>query len=187
MMRKVIVRVFDYSLDGVISEEGTEFFQYCRDLPDDPEQVAGTLSFFERADMHIMGRVHYHGMAQYFPTAEDHPYAAVLNAAPKIVFTSTLQTADYSNTTVNSGDLAEEIAKLKQGGDGDIVAHGGIRFWQSLMQLGLVDEYRVTLFPCLAGKGQRLFDEPEKLRQLELVSSTAFGNGTLELAYHPHG
>jgi dihydrofolate reductase len=185
-MRKLVVRMFDYSLDGVIAEGGTEFFQYCRDLPDDPVQLTSTLSFYERADLHIMGRVHYQGMAEYFPTAFDHPYAAVLVAAPKMVFTSTLQTAEFANSTINSGDLAEEIEKLKRDGSGDIVAHGGISFWQSLMRLDLVDEYRVTLFPYLAGKGRRLFDDLEKSRPLDLVSSTAFGNGTVELAYSPH-
>jgi hypothetical protein len=65
-MRKVVARIFDYSLDGIISEEGTEFFQYCRDLPDDPAQLACTLNFYEHADLHIMGRVHYEEMAQYF-------------------------------------------------------------------------------------------------------------------------
>jgi dihydrofolate reductase len=187
LMRKVVARIFDYSVDGVISEEGTEFFQYCRDLPDDPAQVARTLSFYEQADLHIMGRVHYQGMAQYFPTAVDHPYAAALLAARKIVFSSTLQTAgDLANSTINSGDLAEEIHKLKQDGDGYIAAHGGVRFWRSLMRLDLIDEYRVTVFPYLAVKGPRLFDDLEKPRQLGLVSSTAFGNGTLELAYRPH-
>jgi dihydrofolate reductase len=184
-MRKVVARIFDYSLDGVISEEGTEYYQYCRDLLDDPAQVARTLSFYQRADVHIMGRVHYQGMSEYFPTAVDHPYAAVLNAARKIVFTSTLQTADYLNTTANSGDLANEIAKLKLDGDGDIVAHGGISFWRSLTRLDLVDEYRMTVFPYLAGKGRRLFDDLESSHQLELVSSTAYSNGTLELAYRP--
>ena len=184
-MRKVVVRIFDYSLDGAISEEDTDFFQYCRDLPDDPEQLARTLSFYQRADVHIMGRAHYLGMAQYFPTAVDHPYAAVLNAAPKVVFTSTLQTASLSNTTINSGDLAEEIEKLRQDGTGDIVAHGGVSFWQSLMRLDLIDEYRLTVFPCLAGNGRRLFNDLEKPRPLDLLSSTAFGNGTVELAYRP--
>jgi len=176
-MRNVVLRIYDYSLDGVISEEGTEFFEYCRDLPDDPAEVARTLSFFENADLHVMGRVQYQGMAQYFPTAVDHPYAAALLAARKIVFSSTLQSA---------GDLAKEILKLKQDGNGYIVAHGGIRFWRSLMRLDLVDEYRVTVFPCLAVKGRRLFDDAEKSRRLELVSSTAWSNGTLELAYRPH-
>ncbi len=184
-MRNVVARIFDYSLDGVISEEGTEFFQFCRDLPDDPALQARTLSLYEGADVHVMGRVHYHGIAQYFPTAVDHPYAPALLAARKIVFSSTLRTADLANSTINSGDLAGEIQKLKRGGDGDIVAHGGLRFWRSLMRLDLIDEYRVDVFPYLAVKGPRLFDDLEKPRQLELVSSIAFGNGISELVYRP--
>jgi dihydrofolate reductase len=183
-MRKVVARIYDYSLDGVISEEGTEFFEYCRDLPDDPAQETHERSLYERADVLIMGRVQYQGTAQYFPTAVDHPYAAAVLAARKIVFSSTLQTADdLANTTINSGDLAEEIQKLKQDGDGDIRALGGFRFWRSLMRLDLIDEYRLTVFPFLAGKGRRPFDDLEKSQQLELVSSTAWGNGTVELAY----
>jgi dihydrofolate reductase len=185
-MRKVVARIFDYSLDGVISEEGSEFFDYCRDVPDDPAQEAHELSLFDRADVLIMGRVQYQGTAQYFPTAVDHPYAAAVLAAPKIVFSSTLQTADLANTTINSGDLAKGIQKLKQGGDGDIRALGGVRFWQSLMRLDLIDEYRVTIFPYLAGKDRRLFDDLEKSLHLELVSSTAWGNGTLEVTYRPN-
>ena len=186
-MRKVVALIFEISLDGVISEDGTEFFDYCRELPDDPAELASTLSFFQDADLHVMGRVQYQGMAQYFPTAVDHPYAAALLAARKIVFSSTLQTAaDFANSTINSGDLAEEIQKLKQGGDGYIIAHGGVRFWQSLMRLDLVDEYRATVFPYLAVNGRRLFDDLDKPRPLELVSSTAWSNGTVELAYRPH-
>src|ERR1700752_967615 len=89
-MRKVVARIFDYSLDGVISEEGTECFDYCRDVPDDLAQEAHELSLFERADVLIMGRVQYQGTAQFLPTAgDDHPYAAAVLAAPKIVFSRT--------------------------------------------------------------------------------------------------
>jgi len=152
-----------------------------------PAELARTLAFYQDADLHVMGRVQYQGMAQYFPTAVDHPYAAAVLASRKIVFSRTLQTAgDLANSTINRGDLAEEIQNLKQDGDGYIVAHGGVRFWQSLMRLDLVDEYRVTVFPYLAVKGCRVFDDAAKSRQLELVSSTAWGNGTLELAYCPH-
>jgi dihydrofolate reductase len=185
-VRNVVARIFDYSLDGVISEEGTEFFSYCRDLPDDPAEVAHELSLFERADVLIMGRVQYQGTAEYFPTAVDHPYAPTVLAKPKIVFSGTLKTTDLANTTINRGDLAEEIHKLKQGGEGDIRALGGLSFWRSLMRLDLIDEYRVTVFPYLAGKGRRLFDDLDKSQQLELVSSTPFGNGTVELAYRPN-
>ena len=182
-MRKLVVRVFDYSLDGVIAEEDTEFFQFCRDVPDDRAQEARTRSLYERAEVHIMGRNLYQGMAGYFPTAVDHPYAEVMNTARKVVFSRTLHSADWANTTIIGGDLAEEVEQLKQDGSGDIVAHGGVSFWQSLFLLDLVDEVRVTVFPYLAGQGRRLFDDPAKSRPLELVSSKAFGNGTVELEY----
>jgi dihydrofolate reductase len=183
-MRTLIARVFDYSLDGRTAAEGTEYFEFCRDLPDDPAQLAATTEFYANADMHIMGRVHYEGMAGYFPTATDHPYADVLNAARKVVFSRTLKTADWANTTIASGDLAEEIARLRRGGDGYIIVGGGIGFWQSLARLDLIDEYRVTLFPYLAAdEGKQLFDDASKSCQLDLVSSTVFSNGTIGLQY----
>jgi dihydrofolate reductase len=185
-MRKLIARVFDYSVDGLTAEEGSEYFQFCRDLPDDPAAIARTSDLYEHADMQIMGRAVYEGMAGYFPTATDHPYADLVNAARKVVFSRTLQTADWANTTIARGDTAEEIDKLRQGGNGYIVVSGGIGFWQSLMRLDLIDEYRITLFPCIAGEGRRLFDGLDKSCQLDLVSSTAFANGTVELDYRRH-
>ncbi len=182
-MRKLVLRVFDHSLDGVIAEEGTEFFQFCRDLPDDAAQLARTRSLYEDADLHIMGRLAYQGMAQYFPSATDHPYADVMNAARKVVFSRMLTSADWENSTVAGGDLTEEIKRLKREGNGDIIASGGMGFWQSLIRLDLADEYRVTVFPYVAGTGRRLFDDLDKSRQLELASSTPFANGTVELQY----
>jgi dihydrofolate reductase len=182
-MRKLVLRVLDYSLDGIIAEEGSEFFQFCRDLPDDAAQLAQTRSLYQHADLHIMGRVSYQGMAQYFPTATDHPYADLMNAARKVVLSRTLTTADWANSTVARGDLAEEINRLKREGTGDIIANGGMSFWQSLIRLDLADEYRVTVFPFVAGKGRRLFDALDVSRQLEFVSSTPFANGTVELQY----
>jgi dihydrofolate reductase len=182
-MRKLIARVFDYSLDGLIATEDTEFYQFCRDLPDDPAEDASGSEFYAGADLHIMGRVAYQSMASYFPTATDDPNAEPLNAARKVVFSRTLETADWANTTtITSGDLAEEVDKLRRGGDGYIVVHGGISFWRSLARLDLIDEYRVTLVPYLAGEGVRLFEDVGKSRSLDLVSSTAFSNG-LQLEY----
>ena len=181
-MRKLIARVFDYSLDGLIATEDTEFFQFCRDLPDDPAEDARGSEFYAGADVHIMGRVAYQSMASYFPTATDDPNAGPLNAARKVVFSRTLKVADWANTTIASGDLGQEIDKLRRGGDGYIVVSGGISFWRSLARLDLIDEYRVTLVPYLAGEGTRLFEDVGKSRSLDLVSSTAFSNG-LQLDY----
>jgi dihydrofolate reductase len=184
-MRKLVARVFDYSLDGLIATEGTEFFQFCRDLPDDPAEDASGREFYAGADMHIMGRVAYESMVSYFPTATDDPNAEPLNAARKVVFSRTLKTADWANTTIARGDLAEEVDKLRRGGDGYIVVSGGVSFWRSLARLDLIDEYRVTLVPYLAGEGARLFENVGKSRQLDLLSSTAFSSG-LQLDYRRH-
>jgi dihydrofolate reductase len=184
-MRKLVARVFDYSLDGLIATEGTEFFQFCRDLPDDPVEDATGSEFYTGADMHIMGRVAYQSMASYFPTATDDPNADALNAAHKVVFSRTLKSAEWANTTITSGDLGQEVEKLRRGGDGYIVVHGGISIWRSLARLDLIDEYRVTLVPYLAGEGPRLFEDVGKFRSLELLSSTAFSSG-LQLEYRRH-
>jgi dihydrofolate reductase len=184
-MRKLIARVYDYSLDGVIATEGTEFFQFCRDLPDEAAEDVRGAGFYAGADALIMGRAAYESMASYFPTATGDPNAESLNAARKVVFSSTLKTADWANTTIASGDLAEEIGKLRRAGDGYIVVSGGIRFWQSLARLDLIDEYRITLVPYLAGEGTRLFEDAGKSRSLDLVSMTAFTSG-LQLDYRRH-
>ena len=184
-MRKLIARVYDYSLDGLIATEDTEFFQFCRDLPDDPAGDARGSEFYAGADLHIMGRVAYESMAGYFPTATDDPNAEPLNVARKVVFSRTLKTADWANTTIASGDLDQEVDRLRRGGDGYIVVHGGISFWRSLARLDLIDEYRVTQVPYLAGEGARLFENIGKSRPLELLSSTAFSNG-LQLDYRRH-
>jgi dihydrofolate reductase len=184
-MRKLTARVFDYSLDGLIATEGTEFFEFCRDLPDDPAEDARGSEFYAGADLHIMGRAAYQSMASYFPTATDDPNAGPLNAGRKVVFSRTLKSADWANTTIASGDLGQEVDKLRRGGDGYIVVHGGISLWRSLARLDLIDEYRVTMVPYLAGEGPRLFEDAGKSRQLDLMSSTAFSSG-LQLEYRRH-
>jgi dihydrofolate reductase len=184
-MRTLIARVFDYSLDGVIATEGTEFFQFCRDLPDDPAEDARGSEFYAGADLHIMGRVAYESMAGYFPTATDHPYTDILNDARKVVFSHSLTAAEWANTAIASGDLADEVDKLRRGGDGYIAIHGGISFWQSLARLDLIDQYRITVVPYLAGEGPRLFEDVGKSQTLDLLSSTPFSSG-LQLDYRRH-
>jgi dihydrofolate reductase len=132
-----------------------------------------------------MGRTHYQGAAAYFPGADDHPYASVMNAAPKVVSSHTLASADWANTTVNNGDLAAEVRKLKLSGDGYIIADGGLGLLRSLIRHGLVDEFRIHLVPYLAGKGPRVFDDLEQATKLELISVTPLGGGTSELVYRP--
>jgi dihydrofolate reductase len=89
-----------------------------------------------------MGRTAYEGISGPMTTATDHPFAPILNAARKVVFSRTLETAEWANTTIAAGDTVEEIDKLRLGGDGHIVVWGGVSFWRSLMRLDLLDELR---------------------------------------------
>jgi dihydrofolate reductase len=185
-MRKLIAWVFMYSLDGLLADEGTEYWQFCFGLPVDPAHLEPQLDVYRSAYAHIMGRTAYEGIAGALPTATDHPYCDIMNAARKVVFSRTLKTAEWANTTIAAGDTTEEIDKLRRGGDGHIVVWGGVSFWRSLMRLDLIDEFRLDLYPYVAGEGTRLFDDVPKSYRLDLVSSTAFSNGTVGLQYRRH-
>jgi dihydrofolate reductase len=175
------LQVFDFSLDGVIGEEGTGFFDFCRDVPDDPAMEAWLLNSLGRAGVHIMGRVTYEEMARNFPKSSD-AIANIMNGRPKAVFSRTLATADWAESTIRSGDTVDELDMLRRQGNGDILAHGGASFAQALTRLDVVDEYRLTVYPYVAGSGRRLFNNGEP-RRLDLVSCTAFANGTVGLVY----
>ena len=175
-------------LDGLLADEGSEFWKFCFSLPennepDDPAQ----LDFLRSAYAHIMGRTAYEAISRSMTTtATDHPFADILNAGRKVVFSRTLKTADWANTTIAAGDTTEEIDKLRQGGDGYILVWGGVSLWRSLMRLDLIDEFHLDLFPYVAGEGTRLFDDVPKSYRLDLVSSTASSNGIVELQYRRH-
>jgi dihydrofolate reductase len=181
-MRNLIAWAFMYSLDGFLPDQGSEYWQFCFGLPVDPAETKQKLDLIQSAYAHIMGRVTYEAMAAALPTA-DHPFTPVMNPARKVVFSRTLKTAEWANTTIAAGDTKDEIEKLRQGGDGHIVVWGGVSFWRSLMQLGLIDEFRLDLHPYVAGEGTRPFDGAPKNYRLDLTSSTEFSNGIVGLQY----
>ena len=187
-MRKLIATVFNYSLDGLLADEGTDFWDFCFSLPenrvpDDPAQ----LDFLASAYAHIMGRTAYEAISRSMTTtATDHPFADILNAGRKVVFSRTLKTAEWANTTIAAGDTAEEVDEFRRGGDGHIVVWGGVSLWRSLMQLDLIDELHLNLYPYVAGEGTRLFDGVPASYRLDLVSSTASSSGVVELRYRRH-
>jgi len=186
-MRKLVATVFNYSLDGLLADEGTKFWKFCFDLPenrepDDPAQ----LDFLHSAYAHIMGRTAYESIAAAMTTSTNHPFAPILNAGRKVVFSRTLQRADWPNTTIAAGDTTEEVDKLRLDGDGHIVVWGGVTLWRSLMRLDLLDEIQLSVFPYIAGEGTRLFDGVPKSYRLHLVSNTASSSGIVELTYRRH-
>ena len=186
-MRKLIATVFNYSLDGLLADEGTEFWKFCFDLPEirEPNDPA-RLDFLRSAYAHVMGRTAYEAIAESMTTSPEHPFAEILSAARKVVFSRTLTTADWANTTIAAGDTTEEIDKLRLGGEGYIIVWGGVGLWRSLMLLDLIDELQLSLFPFVAGEGTRLFDGVPDSYRLDLVSSTASSSGIVELGYRRH-
>ena len=187
-MRKLIATVFNYSLDGLLADEGTEFWNFCFDQPENREPNSPAhLDFIRHAYAHVMGRVSYESIASAMTTtARDHPFAEILTAGRKVVFSRTLKSADWANTTIAAGDTTEEVDKLRHGGDGYIVVWGGVALFRSLMQLDLIDELQVSMFPYIAGEGTRLFDGVPSSYALDLVSSTPSRSGIVELVYRRH-
>jgi dihydrofolate reductase len=189
-MRKLIALVFHYSLNGLLADEGTEYFRFCFELLEQgggASQDDASLDFLQSAYAHVMGRTAYQGMAAGLPANPDHPWSDIMNAAPKVVFSRTLTTADWSNTTIAAGDTLEEIDALRRGGEGHIVVWGGVSLWRSLMQLDLIDEWHLGLHPYIADEGTRLFDDVPGSYRLDLISSTEFQQtGILELQYRRH-
>jgi dihydrofolate reductase len=189
-MRKLIALVFHYSLNGLLADEGTEYYRFCFELLDEAggaSQDDQSIAFLQSAHAHIMGRTAYEGMSASLPANPDHPWADIMNAGRKVVFSRTLKTADWANSAIASGDTAEEIDQLRQGGDGHIVVWGGVTLWRSLMRLDLIDEWHLGMHPYVADEGTRLFDDVPRSYRLDLVSSTVLQpTGILELQYRRH-
>jgi dihydrofolate reductase len=106
---------------------------------------------------------------------------------PKYVVSSTLQDPEWNNSTVLDGDVVEEVAKLRQSRDGDIVVHGSAQLVQTLVEHDLVDELRLMVFPVVVGAGKRLFGDTSGTKRLRLADSRTVGDGIAILIYRPAG
>ena len=128
------------------------------------------------AGAHLMGAATYAGWAGYWPSASG-PFAKPMNEIPKVVFSDSLASADWGETTIASGDLADAVTRLKRERPGGyLLAHGGARFARSLVETGLIDEYRLVIHPVVLGAGERLFLAP---LAIEPVSTTVFSGGAV--------
>jgi dihydrofolate reductase len=147
---------------------------------EDPELTEIKLALVREAGAHLMGRVTYEAMSGYWPTST-HPYAAPMNEIPKIVFSNTLERADWGEAQIVRGDLAEQIARLKREPGNHLLAHGGAAFVQSLARAGLIDEYRLITHPIAVGGGLPMFKDLRTPLRLELVDARTFGSATLRV------
>ena len=115
-------------------------------------------------------------------------FADKFNAMPKYVVSSTLkEPLGWNNSTVLRGDVVEEVTRLRQALEGDLVVHGSSRLVQTLLEHYLVDELRVRVFPVVLGAGKRLFGETSDKKRLRLVDSKTVGEGITILIYEPAG
>jgi dihydrofolate reductase len=122
-------------------------------------------------------------MAAYWPSAPVDEIADKMNNLPKIVFSKTLEKVDWNNSRLIRNNIQKEVSKLKAQPGKDMVIFGSASLASSLLQLGLIDEYRVILQPVLIGKGRRLFDEIENKIRLKLQQTKLLASGVVVLYY----
>ena len=186
-MGTIIVTEF-ISLDGVIDSPGGESgykhtgWSFEVERGDDGNRFKLDETMASRAL--LLGRITYEGFAEAWPSREGE-FADRFNAMPKYVVSSTLREPTWSNTTVLSGDVAEEVSRVRDEASGDVYVHGSRQLAQTLLEHNLVDELHLMVFPVVLGSGKRLFGETTQKKPLELVDSKIVGDGVAILVYRP--
>jgi dihydrofolate reductase len=181
-MGKLVVTQF-ITLDGVI-EEPRWSFEFNRGEDGDKFKADELRS----ADAQLLGRITYQGFAQAWPSMADDWFGEKMNGMPKYVVSSTLtdDEADWTNSTVIRGDVAGQIAEVKEQVAGDLLVAGSARLVRTLAEDHLVDEYRLMVFPIVLGGRKRLFGEGAPRTTLRLVDSKPVGpDGVFILTYEP--
>jgi dihydrofolate reductase len=176
-MRKVIAGLF-ITLDGVT--ESPNKWQFDNFDGDIMETMNAHIA---QEDDILLGRVTYQEWASYWPTSTDEPYASHINNTPKHVISTTLDKVEWKNSTLVKGDIAEEIARLKQQPGKNIGVAGSPTLVESLLQNDLLDELTLMIHPVVAGSGKRLFRDGRTLKRLKLVGSKTTSAGVLIITY----
>ena len=188
-MGRIVVSEF-VTVDGVMEDPGGAegfalggwAFRFDRGPEGDKFKLDETLE----AEALLLGRVTYEGFARAWPGRTDEAgFADKMNGMPKFVVSSSLKNPDWNNSTVLTGDVPEELRRLKERIAGNILVAGSRTLVQTLIQHGLVDEYRLMVFPTVLGTGKRLFSEGGTVTALELVEAKPVGSGVLTLTYRP--
>ncbi len=186
-MGKIVIST-NVSLDGVVQDpDGQEGFrrggwfgQYGgKDL-----EAWGTIEFHEALDTEalLLGRRSDEWFAERW-LAKSGEWADRLNSLPKYVASSTLERPRWSNSTVLTGDLVDQVSKLKRELDGDIVVYASYQLGRTLIEHDLVDELRLFVFPVVIGAGEHLFDETSDKTPLRLVDAKTIGDGLVFVTY----
>jgi dihydrofolate reductase len=175
------------TLDGVMEAPGGEpshrHSGWVMDFMS-PEQLEYKLAEVLEAESLLLGRVTYEGFADAWPS-RDGEFADKMNGMAKHVASTTLDKLEWNNSTVLEGDLAEAVTALKRQAGGPILVAGSCTLVHFLMQHGLVDEYRLMVFPVVLGSGLRLFPETPDKTVLKLTDTRVFSSGVVVHTYHP--
>ena len=145
--------------------------------------------WFGKAEAFLLGRRTYDIFVSYWPNQTDpnDPVASRLNLLPKYVISTTLEKPDWQNTTVISDNVVEAIAKLKERPGGELQVHGSGTLARTLIDNGLVDEYRLWVYPVVLGEGRRLFGDGVTPTALSLVETRTPGTAVAVHVYRPAG
>jgi dihydrofolate reductase len=188
-MRKIVASIF-MTLDGVVEDpggaEGFDLggwsFKYSGRSE---EETTNAGDLLRASDALLLGRVTYQGFAKAWPSmAGGDWYADKMNAMPKYVVSSSLDKAEWNNSTIVTGDLTEEVAKLKSQAGQNLLVFGSGELVNGLLQQHLLDELRLLVYPVVLGHGKRLFREGPPVG-LNVAGAKAFSSGVVLLTYHP--
>jgi len=177
-MRKIKSNFF-ISLDGVVESPEKWHFPYF-----DDEMGGAVGAAFATTDALLMGRVLYDEWAVYWPEHADEPFGDVMNSMKKYVVSNSLQAAEWQNSEIISGDVAQKLTELKTQDGGDITMSGSATTVRWLLREGLLDELNLLVHPIAVGEGlARLFPPDEPSIALKLLSAETFKTGVLNLSY----
>jgi dihydrofolate reductase len=178
-MRKIVSGLF-ISLDGVVEAPNEWHSSYFNEEMGDAVQ-----SMMASSEEMLFGRRTYEEFAAYWPTSTD-DFAGHMNDTPKYVVSNTLTSAEWQNTTLVSGDVIKELARLKEQPGGNLGTTGSGTLVRSLLREGLLDELHLLVHPILVGTGKRLFDDGPQV-PLHLANSQTLSTGVLYLTYERAG
>jgi dihydrofolate reductase len=187
-MRRILVSEF-VTLDGVIEAPGHEEHRDGRNAwalsLTSEDMLAHAAQQLLEVDALLLGRVTYQHWAAFWPLATDVFLGERINALPKYVVSNTLTDLSWNNSTLISGDVPAEIAKLKESPGGDILVSGSADLFDLLLKHDLIDELRYMLYPVVLGSGKHLFRDQLDTAHFRLVGTRAFDSGVVLLRYQP--
>jgi len=184
-----LIAVEFMTLDGVMEAPGFDEHRSGRNAwalrHADEELQAYNLEHLEDAGAILLGRTTYQIWAAFWPQMPpDDPFGSRINGLPKYVVSKTLERADWTGTTILRGEVATEVGAIKER-PGTVILFGSADLLAGLIGAGLVDEYRVLVYPVILGSGKRLFRDEAELEHLRLVRSRTFDSGVVLLVYEP--